>query len=448
LNTKLFFLNLFELTLQFKGFPIKEAKKRLQEIKAVPEAAYEIYVKDLRQHVFDYHLRENTFYKNFIGNKKISSWNEIPILTKKELQVPLIDRFSHGFNAKNTYTGRTSGSSGKPLVYAKDHFCHAMTWAEIMDRFAWYDLDFNNSYQARFYGIPLDFKNYQKERLKDRLANRFRFPIFDLSKEKLESFLDTFRRKTFDYINGHTSSIVLFAKFLKEKNMVLTSVCPTLTTCVVTSEMLFNDDKKLLEKWIGVPVVNEYGASELDLIAFTNKNNQLQVNNETIFVEIVDENDAIVPHGSPGRIIITSLFNKAHPFVRYDVGDIGILEPTSTFKKPVLQTLVGRANDNAHLPNGTTVPGHTFYYVVKTALSTNSVVKEFIIEQRGIENFHLKYVSEKSLSAEEINSLEKSLLLYIKTDVQLTLEKVAALDRSTGKLKQFANLVDAKKSHE
>jgi len=438
-------LNLFELTLQFKGFPIKEAKKRLQEIKAVPEAAYETYIKDLRQHVFDYHLRENTFYKNFIGNKKISSWKEIPILTKKELQIPLIDRFSHGFNAKNTYTGRTSGSSGKPLVYAKDHFCHAMTWAEIMDRFSWYNIDLNTSYQARFYGIPLDFKNYQKERLKDRLANRFRFPIFDLSEEKLGSFLDTFQRKKFDYINGHTSSIVLFAKFLKEKNIVLTSVCPTLTTCIVTSEMLFDDDKIVLEKWIGVPVVNEYGASELDLIAFTNRDDQLQVNNETIFVEIVDENDAIVPHGNPGRIIITSLFNKAHPFIRYDVGDIGILEPTSTYKKPILKTLVGRANDNAHLANGTTVPGHTFYYVVKTALGAESYVKEFTIEQRDIENFHLNYVSEKQLGPEEIKSLEKSLLLYLKTEVKLTHEKLPLLDRSNGKLKQFASLIEKKR---
>jgi phenylacetate-CoA ligase len=25
-----------------------------------------------------------------------------------------------------------------------------------------------------------------------------------------------------------------------------------------------------------------------------------------------------------GRIVITSLFNKAHPFIRYDIGDIGI----------------------------------------------------------------------------------------------------------------------------
>lgn len=34
--------------------------------------------------------------------------------------------------------------------------------------------------------------------------------------------------------------------------------------------MLFDDDRKLMTKQFGVPIVNEYGASELDLIAFEN----------------------------------------------------------------------------------------------------------------------------------------------------------------------------------
>ena len=38
-----------------------------------------------------------------------------------------------------------------------------------------------------------------------------------------------------------------------------------------------------------VPVVNEYGASELDLIAFQNQNGEWQVNSETLFVEILDD---------------------------------------------------------------------------------------------------------------------------------------------------------------
>ena len=87
-----------------------------------------------------------------------------------------------------------------------------MTWAVIQDRFSWFDLDFNSSKQARFYGIPLDLKGYYKERLKDRLSQRYRFSVFDLSDAAFETCLKKFSTTAFDYLNGYTSSIVQFAK--------------------------------------------------------------------------------------------------------------------------------------------------------------------------------------------------------------------------------------------
>jgi phenylacetate-CoA ligase len=431
-------LNIFDFTLRMKGFPIQEAQQRLQEIQLITEANYPDYVENARAEILQYHLKNNPFYKKFVGSKDVSAWEDIPILQKKDLQVPLQQRLSKDFSLKKVYKGKTSGSSGTPLHYAKDYFCHALTWAGIMNRFGWYGIDFNASYQARFYGIPLEFKGYQKERLKDRFSNRYRFPIFDLSEKKLESFLAIFRGKKFDYINGHTSSIVLFAKFLQQKNLILTEVCPSLKTCIVTSEMLFPDDKKLLQKQLGIPVINEYGASELDLLAFTNPEDEFQVNSESIFVEVVDEQGKPVPNGSPGTILVTMLYNKAHPFIRYEVGDLGTLDMHSTLKKPILKQLLGRANDTATLANGTTVPGHTFYYVAKSAMGNTSVVQEFIMEQNTLETFTLTYVAERDLNDTEFNALKESLHTYLGTRVTLQCNRVELLDRShRGKLKQF-----------
>jgi phenylacetate-CoA ligase len=432
---------LFELTLRFNGFPISEAKKELKKIQEIPEDNYEEYIKAKRRSILDYHLQENPFYKGFIGTNPISSWDEVPVMQKKDLQKPLAQRLSYGFSPKrNTYVNKTSGSSGHPFIFAKDKMCHALTWAEILDRFGWYNIDFNSSLQARFYGIPLDSFGYKKERLKDRLSSRYRFPIFDLSEEKMEEFLKVFRRKKFDYINGYTSSIVLFAKFLKKKNLILTDVCPTLKQCFVTSEMLYDNDKELLETTFGVPVINEYGASELDLIAFTNSNDEFVVNSETLFVEILDENNRAVPNGKSGRIVITSLYNKAHPLIRYDIGDTGVLTPTSTFKKPVLQQLIGRTNDIAQLPSGKTVPGLTFYYVTKSVIEDDGNVNEFIIEQTKLDSFRIVYVSERELTSEEIAAIRSALFKYLESDLTLEFERVAVLDRSNrGKMKQFVS---------
>ena len=359
-------------------------------------------------------------------------------MQKSDLQKPLLDRLSKGFSQKNCYINKTSGSSGHPFVFAKDKLCHAFTWAEIINRFGWYNLDFNTSLQARFYGIPLTFFGYQKERLKDRLSSRYRFPIFDLSEKKMEQFLRVFRRKKFDYINGYTSSIVLFAKYLREKDIILTSICPTLKYCIVTSEMLFEDDKTLMESTFGVPVINEYGASELDLIAFTNKDGDFIVNSETLFVEILDENDNPVPNGSPGRIVITSLYNKAHPLIRYDIGDTGILSPNSTFKKPILKQLIGRTNDFAILPSGKKVPGLTFYYVTKSVIEDDGNVKEFIVEQNSLETFTIIYVSTNQLINKEEEAIKKALYSYLEEGLTLNFKRVAILNRNNrGKLKQF-----------
>ena len=437
---------LFDLTLQINGFPMKEAKDELSKIIAFSEKEHQVFIENKKQEIVAFHLQNNPFYKELVGSKNSKNWNDLPVLNKQNLQKPLSERLSKGYSSKNSYINKTSGSSGDPFIFAKDKYSHAMTWASNIYRFGWYGIDFNSSYQARFYGIPMDFIGNKKERFKDLLSHRFRFSIFDLSDDVLEGFLKHFRTKKFDYINGYTSSIVLFAKFLQKKNIVLSAICPTLKACMVTSEMLFEDDKILLEKQFGIPIVNEYGASELDLIAFQSRssgtNGEWLVNSETLFVEILDDDNQAVPNGTSGRIVITSLFNKAHPFIRYDIGDIGILDEKSTLKKPILKKLIGRTNDVAILPSGKKSPGLTFYYVTKSFIEDDGNVKEFIIKQTKIDSFEIEYVSETELNLAQIQKIQKAIELYLEPGLNFEFIRKEVLERSNrGKLKQFKSMV-------
>lgn len=434
--------NLFDLSLRFKGFPMKLADSDFKKILSASEDDYHRWIIEKRNSIVEYHLRNNSSYKKFIGENKVGNWEEIPIMTKKEFQKPLIERLSDGFSIKKIYVNKTSGSSGDPFIFAKDKYCHALTWSNIIHRFGWFGIDFNSSLQARFYGIPLDLIGNAKERIKDFLSSRYRFTIFDLSDIVLEKVLKKFQNKKFDYINGYTSSIVLFAKFLQKKNIVLKTICPTLKCCIVTSEMLFEDDKQLLEKQFGVPVINEYGASELDLIAFQNPNGEWQVNSETLFIEILDDENNSLPYGKEGRIVITSLYNKAHPFIRYDIGDVGVLDEKSTYKKPILKKLIGRTNDVAILPSGKKSPGLTFYYVTKSIIEDDGNVKEFVIKQTKIDTFEIEYVSVNELTKTQIQKIEKAITTYLESGLHFTFIRKEKLERSkSGKLKQFVSLV-------
>ncbi len=436
-------LNLFDLSLKLNGFPISKARLALEEIQIIKDTDFEAYIFQKRKEILDYHLQNNSFYKEIIKNAEIKNWKDVPVMTKRDVQRPLEQRLSKVFSTKNVYISNTSGASGDPFFYAKDNFCHALTWSIIQNRFGWFDIDFNKSKQARFYGIPLDKKGYYKERLKDALSNRYRFSVFDLSDTAFEKCLEKFKKTPFDYINGYTSSIVQFAKFLKKKNLILTTVCPTLKACVVTSEMLFEEDKKLLEKQLNVPVINEYGISEIDLIAFQNPEDIWQVNSETTYVEILDENDHILPYGEEGRIVVTSLYNKAHPFIRYDSGDIGILSKESTMQKPILEKLIGRTNDIAILPSGKKAAGLTFYYITKSIIEDDGKVREFIIEQHKIDTFKVIYASTEEISEDKIEKIKSEMENYLEKGLQVVFERQDVIKRSkSGKLKQFTSFVN------
>jgi phenylacetate-CoA ligase len=433
-----FTLNLFHISLNINGFPIKKAQVVLKTIQQKTDTELSSYVEAKKEAIVEFHLKHNPFYKTFAKDVNPQDWSSIPVMSKRHLQQPLKERLSEGFTQKNVYLNKTSGSSGDPFIFAKDTFCHALTWAGFIDRYRWFHLDFNSSKQARFYGIPLDKTGYYKERFKDFLSKRYRFSVFDLSDAQFEKNLIKFKTTKFDYINGYTSSIVQFAKYLEQKNLLLKTICPTLKVCIVTSEMLFEEDKMLLETHLGVPIINEYGAAELGLIAFQNTKNEWIVNTEDLYVEILDENNQVLPYGEEGRVVITALYNKAHPFIRYDLGDIGKLSKESTPNKPILETLIGRTNDIVMLPSGKKAAGLTFYYVTKTVIEDDGNVKEFIIEQLKLDTFKISYVSNHELSKEKLAHINAAITKYLEPNLTVSFERKTALERSSrGKLKQF-----------
>ncbi len=435
-------MKLFDLSLKLNGFPIKEARKALRSIQNIDNNNFETYINQKKEEIVNYHLEHNSFYKSFAKNANPTDWNNIPVMTKRDLQQPLNHRISEGFDIKNVHIHKTSGSSGDPFIFAKDKFCHALTWAVFQDRFNWLDIDLNASKQARFYGIPLHKKGYYKERIKDTLGNRFRFSVFDLSDEQLQKNLNKFKTTKFDYINGYTSAIVQFAKFLQNENVILNHFCPSLKYCIVTSEILFKTDKNLLETQFGVPVINEYGAAELGLIAFQNKHLDWIVNSEDLLVEILDDEDRVLPYGEEGRVVVTSLYNKAHPFIRYDLGDVAQLSKKSTPKQPILETLIGRTSDIAKLPSGKKAAGLTFYYITKSIIENDGNVKEFIIEQHTKSHFKIKYSSNKELSSENKKQILKDIEIYLEKGLSVEFEKHDHIERTkSGKLKQFRSFL-------
>ena len=432
--------NFTNISLIIRGYPMIKAWKKLHYIDSLPLRLFDEFLIDQKKRIVDFHIRQNLFYQNLVKDPNEWTWDSLPIITKEDIQVNLKDRIPSII--KQYYISKTSGSSGNPFYYAKDKFCHALTWSYIQKCFSEHKV--YGKKQARFYGISKDFMSYYSTRIKDFFLNRYRFNVFDLNDSAFEKWLINFSKNKYIYLNGYTSVMILFSKYLKSKGIILSEICPSLKKCIVTSEMCFEDDKNLMETYFGIPVVNEYGASELDLIAFENSDNEWIINTSTLFVEILDKNNLPVADGQTGRIIITSLFNKANPFIRYDVGDMGSIYRVNS-KKVILKNLEGRSEDFVLLPNGNKAIGLTFYYVTKSVIEKSNEIKEIKIIQTDIDAFKIEYVSKYELSIEQKKEILRSMIDFLKYDIKVSYEKLNNLRRNkSGKLKQFTSLVKNK----
>lgn len=432
-------MSLFNWIFFLKGYPLNSAKIFLSDLRNISFKELESRNLELRNAILKFHFENNSWYRSKIKHIPIN-WTDLPVLTKSDLQVKLDDLISKPFTRSNVYVANTSGSSGHPFFFAKDKFSHALTWAQIQYYYSLYGIN-SSSLQARFYGIPLSGLSRKVEITKDFFANRVRFPVFDLSDHILQGWLVKFTKIKFNYLYGYTSSLLLFAKFCDNNGVVLREICPTLRLCITTSEVLTQEDRVILSKGFGLPVVNEYGASETGLIAFEVPSGSWELCDDLLYIEFLDDNNLPVDEGKSGRIVITSLHNKAFPLIRYEVGDIGIWKQLFDGRRELIR-LQGRTSDFIKLPSGKISPGLTLYYVSRGLLESNDFIREFIIVQTKLDTFQFHIASKRPIGNNEVTLLKRMLAEYLEEGLKLEIIEVDEIQRpNSGKIKHFYSLL-------
>ncbi len=420
----------FQTYLRLTGYPLQQARAHLSMMEKQNAEERKTASEKQKWAIVKYHFENNEFYRNKLNGVFPSAWESIPELSKRELQLGVEHLLSKPYTVKGVYLSNTSGSTGTPFYYAKDKYSHALTWALIELRYATYGIGLNHL-QARFYGIPLTGFSAFKERMKDRIMNRYRFPVFDLSAERLEQYLDVFKRKKFFYIYGYTNSIVLFCKYLIQKNIKLIDVCPTLIATLVTSEMCSAADKALIEDATGKPCIIEYGASEFGIISFQDKQGFQKISEELLWVETNDKNE----------VLITSLFNTAFPFIRYNIGDRCTLIYNEQQQLGIEQ-IMGRSDDSIVLPNGKVAAGLTMYYCSRKILESFTHLKEIYFTQTALDSFQMYYVSDVALSGSQIKIIQEAFDTYLTEGLQVAFIQTNTIRRkANGKFQLFTSLL-------
>ena len=236
----------------------------------------------------------------------------------------------------------------------------------------------------------------------------------------------------------------MFAGYLLRNGLTLNTVCPSLKLCIVTSEVRTPQDRRLLTEALGVPTVNEYGASEVGIIAFDEPAGDWVLSDELLFVEAVDDRGAAVPDGTPGRLLVTDLRNRAWPCIRYDIGDVGVIRTPSDrgpYARRVLERLEGRVGDTIILPSGKKAAGFTFYYVTRSLLETWESFRELQIRQTAPEEFAFDIVSDRLLTRDQETEIQRLMDRYLEPGLRLRINCVPSIPGSaSGKRRHFHRL--------
>jgi phenylacetate-CoA ligase len=378
-------------------------------------------------------------YSDLIYNlQSVSELKSIPFLTKQQIR----DNFSLLQNPEfkgRTSTESTSGSTGDPMQFVHDRsggaFARAMSYREHK----WYNLYIGEK-EARFYGIPMDPKARYKERVKDFLMNRKRFSVFDLSESSLNSYYNRINTYKPAYIYGYTSAIFEFIKFMKNHNLKFKG--SFLKALIVTSEVLVTEQRELIETYLNVPVINEYGCSEVGIIAAECPQHGLHISSENIVLEIVKKGLPVEP-GEAGEVVITGLNNFAMPLIRYKIGDIARLSqnPCSCGRAlPLLENIEGRVNNMVVTPEGKISSGLIFYYISRSLIENNGGVKKFKVVQDKIDQITFQIIKDKNFDEGNLQALEDKTHEYLSPNIHVSFNFFSELPNKTdGKIIHFVS---------
>jgi phenylacetate-coenzyme A ligase PaaK-like adenylate-forming protein len=150
----------------------------------------------------------------------------------------------------------------------------------------------------------------------------------------------------------------------------------------------------------GIPVRSSYSAEEVGQIAFECATcaGYYHVTTSNVIVEVVDVSHD-VGGTKLGRILVTHLHSYATPFIRYDLGDLGLLKDSCPcgHNGPTLHKLHGRVTSALKRRDGTLRPfyirGPEFLEVVEFS--------EFRMRQVEIDRIVVELGGREELSAED-----------------------------------------------
>ena len=388
---------LFPLHERLKGHDTRTRLRGLEATQWLDRSRLEdLQLANLRRFLADIGARVPYYREMFAavgmapGNvQSLGDLAKLPLLTKPLIRAN-VDRLKAD-DAGKLMRYNTGGSSGEPLVFymGADRVSHdvAAKWRATR----WWGVDIGDP-EIVVWGSPIELGAQDRLRqLRDRVLRTELLPAFDMSEANLDRFIERIKAKRPKMLFGYPSALAYIARHAERRNERVDGL--GIKVAFVTSESLYDHQRRQIEKTFGCRVANGYGGRDAGFIAHECPEGSLHITAEDLIVELIDADGRVVPAGEPGEIVVTHLATRDFPFLRYRTGDVGVLGNRACAcgrGLPTLSEVKGRSTDFVVAMDGTVLHGLALIYVVRDLPG----IRTFAIVQESLERTRVSIVPE------------------------------------------------------
>lgn len=356
----------------------------------------------------------------------ISDLNKLPILTKKLAKENQKDLISSDYDRKSLHRGLTSGTTGTPLNVYLSKRGLAFQWAIWWRHKARFGLGINDRHLTFGARVPISQTQSKPPYWRnDFFGNRVYLSTFHLSKHSVRDIVKYLNEERFEFFTGYPSAMYVLAALMDEHGLVLSNR----PRYVVTgSDALLPKYEALISKVFGAPVTEQYGMAEFAGNLSKCECGSFHVDYECCYVEAKP-----LENTEQHSLIMTGWGNPAMPFIRYEVGDLGI--PSKDVcscgrASSCFSSIDGRLEDYVVTPDGRKIIGmnQVFEYADN--------VKEIQLYQRKTDEVEFRIVAGEEFGAADKDALIREFRRRAGPEIRISFSLVDELERSqTGKLK-------------
>ena len=402
----------------------------------------------LRQHLLQKQLinayKNIPFYQKFFREQRlhpreincITGLSRLPIITKELIREDDTQFLNRHFPRTKYHISYSSGSTGEPF---RSYF----------NSTSWLRKKYFSKFRARkecglrfgekiaiFETEALD--KLQKKNNKLRfIPAPYRVQFFSVF-EPLEETLQKVYQ--FDPQNFYGPPSYLF-RLAGVQNQCVTKF-KNLKRVFTASEYLAQNVHTYLEKSFQAPVYDHYGCTETKEVAWQcQERNGYHINEDEIICEILD-GETVLPEGEVGDIVLTDLHNRAMPFIRYQIGDKGMLlkDPCPcgrSFK--LMRPLAGRASEYIVLPDGEQLSP----YLLTTAIEKTTGLLQYQIIQKNKNQLTVKVILKDRAQARVLVQIQEKVQKATQNKLEVDVEVCENLTiEENGKFKVVKNVMN------